>query len=85
MIPVWGFPLGFRAENTRMYEEKATTMANGMCPTLSASMGMGGGYIPMILIEEKDVLSKSDGSSNGEQSSGELLRTGCIQRDADNR
>ncbi len=32
MIPVWGFPLGFRAENTRMYEEKATTMANGTRP-----------------------------------------------------
>lgn len=31
------------------------------------------------------VLSKSDGPSDGEQSSGELLRTGCIQRDADNR
>lgn len=27
-----GFPLGFRAENTRLYEEKATTICNGTRP-----------------------------------------------------
>lgn len=48
-------------------------------------MGMGGGYIPMILIEENDVLSTGDRSSDGEQSSGELLRTGRIQRNVGDR
>lgn len=32
MIPTWGFPLMFRPENTRVYEEKATTMSNGTRP-----------------------------------------------------
>lgn len=31
----------------------ATITNNGICPTLTASMGIGGGYIPMI-VEEKD-------------------------------
>ena len=26
----------------------ATITANGICPTLSASMGLGGGYVPMV-------------------------------------
>ncbi len=28
----YGLPLGFRAENTKIYEEKATTICNGTCP-----------------------------------------------------
>ncbi|MCH5323980.1 MAG: hypothetical protein J1E39_02090 [Eubacterium sp.] len=28
----WGFPLGFRAENTQVYDEKATTICNGTRP-----------------------------------------------------
>lgn len=27
----------------------ATITENGICPTLSASMGLGGGYVPMII------------------------------------
>lgn len=29
-------------------QNHATITDNGICPTLSASMGMGGGYVPMI-------------------------------------
>lgn len=34
-------------------QNHATITNNGICPTLPASMGMGGGYIPMI-VEAKD-------------------------------
>ena len=76
-----GFPLGFRPENVKLYDEKATTICNGTRPghtcgvlqeqaqpillesnqnhatvqtngistALPASMGMGGGYIPMVV------------------------------------
>lgn len=40
-------------------QDHATITDNGICPTLSASMGMGGGYIPMI-VEIKDA-NDSDG------------------------
>ena len=30
-------------------QNHATVTNNGICPTLPASMGMGGGYVPMIL------------------------------------
>ena len=30
-------------------QNHATITSNGICPTLSCSMGMGGGYIPMIV------------------------------------
>ena len=30
-------------------QNHATITDSGICPTLSASMGMGGGYVPMIL------------------------------------
>ncbi len=98
-----GFPLGFRAENTKLYDEKGTTLCNGTRPgytcgvigfnrvnteesennqplvcqpillesnqnhatiqtdgvstALPASMGMGGGYVPMIT----DVITTSHG------------------------
>lgn len=29
-------------------QNHATVTDNGVCPTLSASMGMGGGYVPMV-------------------------------------
>ena len=31
-------------------QNHATITDSGICPTLSASMGMGGGYVPMIAI-----------------------------------
>lgn len=31
-------------------QNHATITCNGICPTLPASMGMGGGYVPMIAI-----------------------------------
>ena len=34
-------------------QNHATIMDNGICPTLPASMGMGGGYVPMI-VEVRD-------------------------------
>ena len=30
-------------------QNHATITDSGICPTLSASMGMGGGYVPMIV------------------------------------
>ena len=36
-------------------QNHATITDSGICPTLSASMGMGGGYVPMIVeIHEAD-------------------------------
>lgn len=36
-------------------QNHATITDNGICPTLPASMGMGGGYVPMIVeIHETD-------------------------------
>ncbi len=34
-------------------QNHATITDNGICPTLPASMGMGGGYVPMI-VEVRD-------------------------------
>lgn len=34
-------------------QNHATITQNGICPTLPASMGLGGGYVPMI-VEEKN-------------------------------
>lgn len=34
-------------------QNHATITDNGICPTLPASMGMGGGYVPMV-VEIKD-------------------------------
>lgn len=34
-------------------QNHATITDNGICPTLPASMGMGGGYIPMIVTTYK--------------------------------
>ena len=36
-------------------QNHATITDSGICPTLPSSMGMGGGYVPMIVeIHEKD-------------------------------
>ena len=37
-------------------QNHATIQTNGICTTLSASMGLGGGYIPMIvqIVEEAE-------------------------------
>lgn len=35
-------------------QNHATITDNGICTTLSASMGLGGGYIPMIVQEVKN-------------------------------
>ncbi len=35
-------------------QNQATITNNGICPTLVASMGMGGGYVPMIVVEDED-------------------------------
>ena len=36
-------------------QNHATITSNGICTTLPASMGLGGGYVPMIVeIDEED-------------------------------
>lgn len=35
-------------------QNHATISMNGICPTLTASMGLGGGYIPMVTVEIKE-------------------------------
>ena len=34
-------------------QNHATITDNGICPTLTASMGMGGGYVPMIVMQRR--------------------------------
>lgn len=34
-------------------QNHATITDNGICPALPASMGMGGGYVPMIVIQRR--------------------------------
>ena len=42
-------------------QNHATITSNGICPTLPASMGEGGGYIPMILkIDESSIRSGNE-------------------------
>ena len=59
---VQGFPLGFRAENTRMYDEKATTVCNGTRPGFTCgvaqvvktySIDQGGGKTSCSILEEQ--------------------------------
>ena len=35
-------------------QNHATITDNGICPALTASMGLGGGYVPMIVDEIDD-------------------------------
>lgn len=37
-VAVYGFPLGFRPENVRIYEETATTLCNGTRPGFTAAI-----------------------------------------------
>ena len=48
-------------------------------PTIEAGAGEGGNNLPMILVED-DELSKSDRNIISGRTSGELQRTGRIQR-----
>lgn len=56
---VQGFPLGFRAENTRTYDEKATTVCNGTRPGYTCgvvqtySIDQGGGKSACNVLEEQ--------------------------------
>ena len=59
---VQGFPLGFRAENTRMYDEKATTLCSGTRPGFTCgvvqvaktySIDQGGGKSACNVLEEQ--------------------------------
>ena len=34
-------------------QNHATITDNGICPSLPASMGMGGGYVPMIVVQRR--------------------------------
>ena len=54
------------------------------CPTLPAAMGMGGGYVPMV-VEVINDLSKSDRDTEPRSAPRQLQRTGRIQRYADNK
>ena len=62
VIITQGFPLGFRAENTRMYDEKATTVCNGTRPGFTCgvaqvvktySIDQGGGKTSCSILEEQ--------------------------------
>ena len=47
-------------------QNHATITDNGVCTTLSASMGLGGGYIPMIVQEVANEREKrTDSVHNG--------------------
>ena len=37
-------------------QNHATITNSGICPTLPASMGAGGGYVPMVAYENENVL-----------------------------
>ena len=43
-------------------QNHATITQNGVCTTLSASMGLGGGYIPMIVVRRNDERAEVRGS-----------------------
>ena len=35
-------------------QNHATITSNGICPTLPASMGLGGGYVPMVVVNDDE-------------------------------
>lgn len=64
-----GFPLGFRAENTKTYNEKATTLCNGTrpgytCGVIGFNRGNGNGCPTM---EEKQPTLQAAGESGNNQ------------------
>lgn len=42
-------------------QNHATITKDGICTTLSASMGLGGGYVPMIVQEVKNEQKSNSG------------------------
>lgn len=65
-----GFPLGFRAENTRTYDEKATTLCNGTrpgytCGVIGFNRGNGNGCPTME--EKQPTLQAAAGESGNNQ------------------
>jgi len=40
-------------------QNQAQITQNGICPTLVASMGLGGGYVPMIVENESESIRES--------------------------
>ena len=42
-------------------QNHATITQDGICTTLSASMGLGGGYVPMIVQEVKNEQKSNSG------------------------
>ena len=48
-------------------QNHATITSNGICTTLPASIGLGGGYVPMVVVT---VHETSD-------------RSGCVERESD--
>lgn len=49
-------------------QNHATITQDGICTTLSASMGLGGGYVPMIVQEVKN--GRADSIYNGNDTKG---------------
>lgn len=41
-------------------QNHATITNNGVCPTLPASMGLGGGYVPMVVVANDDFIQQSE-------------------------
>lgn len=55
--------------------------SSGICPTLTAAMGMGGGYVPMILKtnnNDKIICKNNEGKMNEEH---KIIRVGQISND----
>lgn len=40
-------------------QKNQAVKTNGICTTLTSSMGMGGGYIPLVIKIEKDELKNT--------------------------
>lgn len=56
-------------------QNHATITSTGICPTLSASMGMGGGYVPMI-VQENGNMSRICDCCETEMQSGYVIADG---------
>lgn len=41
-------------------QNHATITSNGICTTLPASMGLGGGYVPMIVVTVHETINRHD-------------------------
>lgn len=70
IIEAQGFPLGFRPENTRCYEEKSTTICNGTrpgftCGVIGFNRGNGSGIPAME--EKQPTLQAAAGESGNNQ------------------